>query len=195
VDERDDEPVPSRRGGADLDAATLVGLLADDDRRAAFAALTLGALGLDDVVRATGLPANRASRALARLADSGLVIAGPDGALVIVGAAFQRAARAALARPTRDEHADQPAELRKVLDAFVHDGRLVQIPTARSKRLVVLDWLAQDFEPGERYPEQQVNSILQRRHPDSAALRRYLVDEEFLERDSGVYWRAGGTFR
>ena len=29
---------------------------------------------------------------------------------------------------------------------------------------------------------------------EEAALRRYLVDEEFLERRQGFYWRAGGTF-
>jgi len=29
--------------------------------------------------------------------------------------------------------------------------------------------------------------------PDYAALRRYLVDEGFLDRADGVYWRAGGT--
>ena len=95
----------------------------------------------------------------------------------MLGAAFQRAARAALARPPRDEHADEPAERRKVLDAFVHDGRITSIPAARAKRLVVLDWLAQDFEPGERYTERRVNAILARRHPDTATLRRYLVDE------------------
>ncbi len=30
-------------------------------------------------------------------------------------------------------------------------------------------------------------------HPDHAALRRYLVDEGFLSRASGEYWRSGGT--
>jgi len=30
-------------------------------------------------------------------------------------------------------------------------------------------------------------------HPDHAALRRYLVDEGFLERAGGIYWRTGGT--
>jgi hypothetical protein len=73
------------------------------------------------------------------------------------------------------------------------DGRLEQIPTARSKRLVVLDWLAQDFEPGRRYSEQMVNLVIGRRHPDAAALRRYLVDENILDRAGGEYWRIGGT--
>jgi hypothetical protein len=29
---------------------------------------------------------------------------------------------------------------------------------------------------------------------DTAALRRYLVDEDLLARERGEYWRAGGTF-
>ena len=33
------------------------------------------------------------------------------------------------------------------------------------------------------------------RYGDYSALpRRYLVDEEFLERREGFYWRTGGTF-
>ena len=31
-------------------------------------------------------------------------------------------------------------------------------------------------------------------HPDTAALRRYLVDEGILDREHGEYWRTGGTF-
>ena len=178
---------------ADLDAGTLVGLLADDDRRLVFAALTLGATGLDDVARATGLSADRAGRALARLVDGGLVVAGDDRALVVLGAAFPRAARQALARPPRDEHAGQPEGRRKVLDAFVRDGRITSLPATRSKRRMLLDWVAQDFEPGRRYSEARVNAILERRYSDVATLRRYLVDEELLDRDAGEYWRMGGT--
>ena len=140
-----------------------------------FAALTLGATDLDAVVAATALPVDRVSRALARLVDGGLVIASDDGTLVVLGTVFQRAARAALARPPRAEHADEPAERRKVLDAFVHDGRLTSIPAARAKRLIVLDWLAQDFEPGravhraagEHHPRQAPPG-----HGDAAPLPR-----------------------
>ena len=121
------------------------------------------------------------------------MISGSDGTLTVLGAAFQQAARAALSRPPRDEHADEPGERRKVLDAFVVDGRITSIPAARGKRLVVLDWLAQDFEPGVRYDERQVNAIIRRRHDDAATLRRYLVDEGLLDRAAGVYWRIGGT--
>ena len=81
-----------------------------------------------------------------------------------------------------------------MLRVFVRDGRLTSIPTVRSKRLVVLDWLAQRFDPGRRYPESTVNLIISSVHPDTAALRRYLVDEGLLDREHGEYWRAGGTF-
>jgi hypothetical protein len=84
---------------------------------------------------------------------------------------------------------------RKVLGHFLMaDGRLSTIPTKRSKLLVVLDHLSQSFEPGRQYPEKEVNEILERFHPDYAALRRYLVEDQFLTREESVYWRSGGTF-
>lgn len=175
-----------------LDAAAIAGALADPHRRRAFAALELGARTLDDVVAAAGLTSAEAAKALGRLVDIGLVVGGPDG-LEVLGATFQRAAREALARPRSAEHADLPAEARKVMDAFVVDGRLVSIPTAHAKRRVVLDWLAQEFEPGRRYSEAMVNLMLGQRNADSATLRRYLVDEGFLDRESGEYWRSGGS--
>ncbi len=82
----------------------------------------------------------------------------------------------------------------RVLRAFLtDDGRLHTIPTKHSKLLVVLDHLAQRFEPGRRYPEAEVNQVLQEFHADHAALRRYLVENGFLTRAEAVYWRSGGT--
>jgi hypothetical protein len=178
-----------------FEARELVGLLADSDRRRAIAALVLGATTLDDVRRTAGLDLRAASRALQRLIDAGLVERGTDGTLHLLEAAFAMAARAEAARvPRTDEHAGQPQDVARVLRAFVRDGRLTSIPTTRAKRLVVLDWLAQRFEPGERYSEARVNLVIGQVHADTAALRRYLVDEEFLTRERGVYWRSGGTF-
>lgn len=177
----------------ELDAARLVGLLADADRRRVVAALQLGASSLDEVVAAAGLTPSAAAKALGTLGASGLVVHGADGGLALLESAFELAARAAFARKPSDEHADQPAATKRVLDAFVRDGRLTQIPAHRTKRLVVLDWLVQDFEPGRRYSEPMVNLIIGKRHPDTAALRRYLVDEGMLDRERGEYWRSGGT--
>jgi hypothetical protein len=83
----------------------------------------------------------------------------------------------------------------RVLQNFLtEDGRLRTIPSKQRKLLVVLDHLSQSFEPGRTYPEAEVNEILSDFHPDVAALRRYLVENGFMTREDGVYWRSGGTF-
>jgi hypothetical protein len=82
----------------------------------------------------------------------------------------------------------------RVLENFVDvAGRLLSIPVQRKKRLAVLTWLVEDFQPGRLYPESEVNRVIARRHPDFAALRRYLVDEELMQRRRGVYWRTGSV--
>ena len=79
---------------------------------------------------------------------------------------------------------------RKVLGDFMRaDGTLKSIPAQHKKLLAVLRFLAQEFKPGQKYPEKQVNIMLARRYPDAASLRRYLVDNGLLARESGVYWR------
>ena len=174
--------------------AELVGLLADDDRRRVFAALVLGASDTGEIRRMSGLDARAAGRALQRLVDSGLVIRGDDATHHLLGEAFGLAARAEAERaPRADEHADAPEDVARVLRAFVHDGRLTSIPAVHSKRLVILDWLAQRFEPGRRYteadgePRHRASASRHRRAPPLSRGRRHDGS------GAGVYWRAGGT--
>jgi hypothetical protein len=131
--------------------------------------------------------------ALARLVDGELVVRGDGGSHVLLGEAFRRAAIAsAPARPEPDPTGDVPEDEARVLRTFFRGGRLTSIPTQQAKLLIVLDRLAQELEPGHRYPEREVNRILRRFHDDVAALRRHLVDQELLSREAGVYWRSGG---
>jgi DNA-binding transcriptional ArsR family regulator len=88
----------------------------------------------------------------------------------------------------------RPAWDAKVLRSFVRDGRLERIPAQEKKRRVILQFLAEtDFEPGRAYPEREVNQVLALRHPDVAALRRYLVDGGWMERVAGVYRLRGSV--
>ena len=90
--------------------------------------------------------------------------------------------------------ADALKDRDKVLKAFVRpDGSLGSIPTRNRKRLVILDLIAQEFDLGTVYAETEVNNRLRAFHPDVAALRRYLVEEGFMTREAGDYWRSGGT--
>ncbi len=181
-------------GGATVDAvdaATIVGLLADPARLKVVAALALGAKSLEDVARLSGLGLKDVALAARRLSRAGLVHR--EGHVLALHAdRFGAAARAAAeAAPAPEPLSEDPAE-DAVLSAFVRDGRLVSIPAQLSKRIVVLRHLVRVFEPGVRYPEREVNALLAVWHPDVAALRRYLVDEGLLTREAGIYWRSGG---
>jgi hypothetical protein len=81
------------------------------------------------------------------------------------------------------------------LRGYLRDGRIEAIPAKRSRRVLLLAEVAQVFEPGVRYSERQVNDVLRALHPDYAALRRYLVDEQLMDRAGGEYWRIGGPVR
>jgi hypothetical protein len=176
----------------------LLALLAEPDRLKALAAVALGANSLPDVAEYAGLEAKTAAKALSRLVAGGLVEGGSGEGYRV----RQETLREAVRPPAGES---EPAEEsgNEVLRRFIHKGRLLAMPAAHSKRLVVLDHLAGLFEPGRRYPEPEVNELLGRYHPDYAMLRRYLVDDGFLDRadepaPSGsrsvkVYWRTGGT--
>lgn len=83
---------------------------------------------------------------------------------------------------------------KRVLSAYLDDeGRLKQIPAARKKRLVILKWLVAQFEEARRYRESEVNEIIQRRHWDSATLRRELIGHHMMGRSGGMYWRTPKT--
>jgi hypothetical protein len=172
--------------------AELWGLLADEDRLRVFGALSLGARSLVEVASSSGVEARLAVKALKRLERGGVVARfGNDWELRrdVIAAEARRTAAA----PEAYEEEGLDAASASVLRAFLRDGRLTTIPATRSKRLVVLDHIAKVFDIGARYPEREVDALLRAFHPDHAALRRYLVDEGFLSRESGVYWRSGGT--
>ncbi|MGZ4477872.1 MAG: DUF2087 domain-containing protein [Nocardioidaceae bacterium] len=91
---------------------------------------------------------------------------------------------------------DRPDERQRILSVFMPDGRLTRTPAKAGKRDIVLEAVAQWFEPGERYAEQEVDAILIRLtvggEADHVTLRRYLVDRQLLAREAGQYWRTGG---
>lgn len=78
---------------------------------------------------------------------------------------------------------------RKVLQTFLDGEQLTKIPDQRKKRLVILNWLANRFAFGVQYPEAEINAIIKRHHPDTAALRRELISYKFMQREHGIYWR------
>jgi hypothetical protein len=88
--------------------------------------------------------------------------------------------------------ADAPEELRNFLD---QQGRVESWPAKRKVQQVLLRYLAEQFEPGRRYTEREVNALLNEWHTfdDPATLRRDMYDERLIDRtrDGTQYWRTG----
>ncbi len=174
-------------------AATVLGLLSDDDRLRVVAALALDARDPVEVAARAGMDVRRAGRALARLTSAGLVEQDGRG-YRLVRERFREALESMPPEePSPGLESGLGREADRVLATFLRDGKLSSIPVNRTKRLIVLDYLAGRFELGEVFSEKHVNETLRELHPDVAALRRYLVDEGFLGRRDGFYWRTGGS--
>jgi len=174
---------------SDASRLRIVGLLAGGRR-----------LSGEELADALGLAPGTVVHHLKRLRDADLVTAHPRppyvehelrlDRLASIGGALDRIGRQA-------EPGDQlpgpdgavlPAYEAKVLRTFLVDGRLERIPAQHKKRQVILRFLARsDFRPGEDLLEKDVNMRLALRHPDVASLRRYLVENRYMERPGGVY--------
>ena len=178
-------------GGAVLDAAAALGVLGDIDRFKVIAAIALGSTEIEDITRVSGVDRKTAEKALSRLVAAELVT-NEAGSWRVRFDELHEYARAAAAERSALEAAPEGTDV--VVRRFMKGGRLKSIPAAHSKRLAVLDHVVQGFEPGRQYTEAEVNETLGHFHDDYASLRRYLVDDGFLDRQEGKYWRAGGTF-
>lgn len=165
----------------------VLALVTNPDTFRVLAAIDLGAATVDQVRQLTHIPRKRITRAIDRLVESGTVVARRntfEARIDELRVAFDRLR-------AMEEESEAPKGVRQ----FFRHGRLIAIPVAKSKRMVVLDYIAGKFEPGHYYAEKDVNAILRQMHDDYATIRRYLVDAGFLERDARKYWRSGGSFQ
>jgi hypothetical protein len=197
VERRNNPGATGQAPGQATGQASVAGLLADSTRRSVFAAVTLGHSTPAAIAAVTGLSEPAVVKAIERLLNAGLLAASPEVGLIVDTSRIAAEAR----QSSRTRRSDPGVDVANVADdeaavirAFFADGRLISFPAQRKKQLVVLNVLAQRFDPGPTFTEAQVNLILGQVYADTALLRRHLVDEAFLERRNGYYWRAGGTF-
>jgi hypothetical protein len=196
MEENDQPDLPERIP----DPRRLVAVLADTAKLRVFSALVLDraaeGLTLAQAAESAGVSTAEAHKALANLSVLGLARR-LDGDRYAATPDVFRASLSELNRKREEAAAKaftttDPARLSVLLNCF-RDGKLVYLPEKFGKRQIVLEEIAQSFEPGTRYAEAEVNLVLRDLYPDYAALRRYLVDSAFLSREDGFYWRSGGT--
>lgn len=81
----------------------------------------------------------------------------------------------------------------RVLNSFFEYGKLRSIPTQRKKERIILEKIAESFEPGRRYTEREVNILIADFHDDFCTIRRDMVGENILRREAGIYWLEDGA--
>ncbi|MDB5481396.1 MAG: ArsR family transcriptional regulator [Caulobacteraceae bacterium] len=168
--------------------------LADESRLKIVGLLAQGERSVQELATLLDLKEPTVSHHLAILKAQGLVSARAEGTTRwhrLDVDVLEGLSRRVLESPETGSGAAEPETWdAKVLRGFVDaEGRLTTIPASRRKRGVVLRWLMTAFEPGRRYPESEVNVIIQSKHWDSATLRRELIGHRMLAREGGVYWR------
>ena len=136
------------------------------------------------------------SHHLAKLTEAGLLVAKKDQyyqVYSLVGDLLRIPLGEIISLPPEglQDQVETDAYREKVLRNFFRRGRLTYIPAQNKKFQIVMEKIAQDFEPERRYPEREVNHILLEYHDDVASLRRGLIEFGLMQRERGEYWRTG----
>jgi hypothetical protein len=166
---------------ADVNRLRIVGLLAQKAAR------------LSGITTALGLPPSDTYRHLDHLLQAGVVHLAA-GLYELDEAALENISREQLQGMHQTYHPqpDLEKDRQRVLSAHLNpDGTVKTIPSQPAKLRILLDYLLHAFTVGVTYTGRDVNRILAHFHPDTAALRRYLIDAGMLERepDGSCYWR------
>lgn len=90
-----------------------------------------------------------------------------------------------------DRYVVTEEEREKILKICFDDtGYLKAVPAREKKKLVVLRKIAENYKPGQKYTEKEINQVLKRVCEDYPYVRRLLIEYGFLERtsDGSAYW-------
>lgn len=167
--------------------------LSDPTRLRIAAMLVEQTCTIDELARALGLRPSEVSRHLTVLREHALVVEEADetSRYQLDVDELRRVSRVAFATQRAESAiADGNAWEQKVLRDFVKNDRLTSIPASHKKRQVILRWLAKQVPADTPIPEREIRTILEQFHSDFATLRRELVDNGFLTRERGIYWRS-----
>jgi predicted transcriptional regulator len=188
----DQETIPNEfldffKAMADANRLRILGLLAQEN------------LTVEQLSEMLNLRPSTVSHHLAKLAEVGLVSAKASSYYNIYqleNKELEKMAQRLLSGDTLPALAadvNLDAYDQKVVSNYLNnDGRLKTIPSQRKKLEAILRYIAQNFSPGERYSEGEVNQILSQFHQDTASLRREMIGIGLLERsrDGREYWLA-----
>jgi hypothetical protein len=177
----------------EMEMIDFVKVIANADRLRIIGLLSQKPARLSEITNVTGSRPSDTLHHLDKLMQGGVVHL-TDGFYELDDKALEKLARQQF-KGERHAYTPEPDldnNRRRVLAAHLNpDGTIKTIPLQPVKRQVILDYLINAFIVGINYSEKEVNMILAHFHPDTSALRRYLIDAGMLERerDGSRYWR------
>lgn len=170
--------------------------LSDPNRLKIIGLLAQQNLTVEQLAEMLAISPSTVSHHLARLSKNGLVSARAESYYNIYELDCKRLeslSKELLAPdqlPSIVKEVDMEAYDLKVVKNFTNpDGTLKAIPGQLKKLRAILLYILPEFEEGKRYPEKEVNQILERYHEDYAHLRRSMIDTGMMNRENGKYWR------
>ena len=179
----------------ETEAISLFKCLADKSRLQILKSLVMEDMYVERLAERLGISAPTVSFHLKKLADAGAVTSYKSQYYMMysLNKDVFETSMLEIIREKSDEaeiQAQRDAEYRKkVIDAFFEYGKLKSIPSQRKKERIVLEVIADAFEYDRTYTEREVNVIIADFFDDFCTIRRDMVSENLLNRDSGSYWR------
>ena len=176
-------------------AILLFKCLADKSRLQILKSLAIEDMYVERLAERLGITAPTVSFHLKKLSDAGAVTSYKSQYYMMysLNKDIFETSMLEIIREKSDEaeiQAQRDAEYRKkVIDAFFEYGKLKSIPSQRKKERIVLEVIADAFEYDRTYTEREVNVIIADFFDDFCTIRRDMVSENLLNRDSGSYWR------
>ena len=89
-----------------------------------------------------------------------------------------------------DRYVITQGEREKILNSYLVNGKVSSFPSKEKKKLVILQYIMEAFSPNMEYSEKEVNDIIKQNIDDYVAVRRYLIQYGYMdrERDGSRYW-------
>ena len=179
----------------ETEAISLFKCLADKSRLQILKSLAIEDMYVERLAERLGISAPTVSFHLKKLADAGAVTSYKSQYYMMYSLNKEvfETSMLEIIREKSDEadvQAQRDADYRrKVIDAFFEYGKLKAIPSQRKKERIVLEKIAEAFEYDRIYSEREVNIIIADFYDDFCTIRRDMISENLLDRDSGKYWR------
>lgn len=179
----------------EADAIRLFKGLADKSRLQILKSLAIEDMYVERLAERLGITAPTVSFHLKKLADAGAVTSYKSQYYMMYSLRkeiFETSILDIIQEKSDDAEvqARRDAEYRqKVIDAFFEYDKLKAIPAQRKKERIILEVIVQKFEFDRIYSEREVNIIIADFYDDFCTIRRDMIGEGLMDRDTRGYWR------